>query len=561
MGSGLVAGVIAVAVCIGCRAAVAAAPSIGVETLQPSSPQPTTAAITSGLADPGFAPVNAGALESGSGSIWLRLRTHETFAPTGTPALVVHRMRGVAVELYGSGGEAGAAPLRAVVIPEFRERQADLFVVPGGFSPDRPLYARVETHGRRIEDLRFMEATFEDALAQSAAHERTIALAVGALLALSIAALLIWLVLSEKLFLMYAGFFSLQALYIAYLSGQGFEWPALSWGGILGSKAWNVPVALSGAIACLFVRDVADLNSFSPRVYGIFRWLALAFLLLALANFALPPGLNWLLQGVGNATFIGTAVFTLVVAFLAWRRGSRAAGWFLVAWGLLEGYTIANAAHFLLGDSADAERLLYFRLPLSMVTAAVFAALGVAYRLRDQRRALTDAELLAQTDSLTGVLNRRSIIERLDASFQRSRIRNVPISLLFIDLDFFKNINDTYGHAAGDACLRAIVGPIQSELRQSDVIGRYGGEEFIVILNNADASAAHPIAERILKRVANIHVDGFGAPIALTCSIGVAASDSLAVSGEQLIARADAAVYAAKNAGRNRVRVAQPLAI
>ena len=210
----------------------------------------------------------------------------------------------------------------------------------------------------------------------------------------------------------------------------------------------------------------------------------------------------------------------------------------------------------LLAHAGNAERLLYFGLPLSMVVAAVLVALGVADRLRDQRIALTEAERRAQIDALTGVLNRRSLVERLEAACSRARARDLPIALLFIDLDHFKAINDTRGHAAGDACLRAIVSPIQAELRQSDVIGRYGGEEFVVILSSADTAAARPIAERILERVAGIRVEGFGEPICVTCSIGVAGSDHLGVWGEELIARADAAVYEAKNAGRNRVQTA-----
>jgi diguanylate cyclase (GGDEF)-like protein len=128
---------------------------------------------------------------------------------------------------------------------------------------------------------------------------------------------------------------------------------------------------------------------------------------------------------------------------------------------------------------------------------------------------------------------------------------------LFIDLDHFKQINDSFGHQAGDACLRSIIPPIHAELRQSDVIGRYGGEEFVVILSSADASAAVPIAQRILERVAQVQIDGFGRPIQLTCSIGIAASDTLGVWGEHLIAQADAAVYVAKRAGRNQVQLAR----
>jgi len=250
----------------------------------------------------------------------------------------------------------------------------------------------------------------------------------------------------------------------------------------------------------------------------------------------------------------------LVVAFMAWRKGSRSAGWFLIAWTLLEAFTIATTIRLLLNTGEDHDKVIYLGLPLSMVAAALLIALGIADRLRDQRRALSEAERHAQIDSLTGVLNRRSLVERLDSACIRARARGLPISLLFIDLDHFKEINDSFGHQAGDACLAAIIAPIQAELRQSDVIGRYGGEEFVVILSSADTAAAHPIAQRILERVASVRVAGFGEPIGLTCSIGVATSDMLGVWGEHLIAQADAAVYQAKRSGRNRVEVAMPLA-
>jgi diguanylate cyclase (GGDEF)-like protein len=323
--------------------------------------------------------------------------------------------------------------------------------------------------------------------------------------------------------------------------------------------SWNIAAALSGAVACLFVREIAELQRFSPRVYKLFGWFAIAFVVLAFGNFTDVIGLDDIVVALGNLMFVVSAVTTLVVAFLAWRRDNRAAGWFLIAWGLLEAATIATALHLQFSrDSGESALLLYYVLPASMVAAAVLIALGVADRLRDQRLALTDAERRAQSDALTGVLNRRSLLERLDSACLRARARGLPIALLFIDLDHFKQINDTYGHPAGDACLKAIIGPIQSELRQSDVIGRYGGEEFVVILSSADAAAAQPIAERIRQRVAEISVPGFGASIHLTCSIGIATSDMLGVWGEHLIARADEAVYAAKRCGRNCVQIAAP---
>jgi hypothetical protein len=169
----------------------------------------------------------------------------------------------------------------------------------------------------------------------------------GALMAMALAALLIWFVLGEPLFILYATLFSLQALYITYLSGQGFDWPWLSYAQPLGSFAWNVPVGLSGAAACLLAREIADLRHFSPRVYSIYGWFAVAFVAVTIANVAKFVGFGAAVNAVGNVMFATLAAFTLVVAFLAWRRGNRAAGWFLIAWGLLEGVTMTAAVRFL----------------------------------------------------------------------------------------------------------------------------------------------------------------------------------------------------------------------
>ena len=258
--------------------------------------------------------------------------------------------------------------------------------------------------------------------------------------------------------------------------------------------------------------------------------------------------------------FLGAGVFVLVVAFLAWRRGNRAAGWFLFAWILLETFAIVTSARLLFTRAAADELLFYYGLPGSMVASAILTSLGVADRLRQQRHALTEAERRAKTDPLTGVLNRRSLLEQLEGACRASRSNGLPIAVLFLDLDFFKSINDSFGHAAGDACLAAVIPPIQAELRQSDIIGRYGGEEFVVVLTGADAMAAEPIAERIRQRVSETLIEGHGRPIQLTCSIGVASSVPLGVWGEALIAHADTAVYAAKRLGRNRVQVAIDLA-
>lgn len=541
-------------------AAIAADSTFEIRELSAAVVNPTVGALTSGSLDDKFAPPT-GAAPRGRGAFWLKLKAADLLLPGGIPVVVMHAARQTRGEVFAARGGATVSLPLATRLPGFRGTQNTVFTLIEGLDPGQSLYVHVDVAGNDSEPVSFFGSTLDRTLAQGAEHARMIALTFGALMSLALAALLIWLLLAERLFILYATLFFLQALYVAYLSGQGFEWPWLSLAQPLTSFAWNVPVSLSGAVACLFTREITNLQHFSPRVHAAFGWFAVAFVLVTIANLAKFFGYGVWVNAIGNLIFIAAAIFTVVVAFLAWRRGNRAAGWFLIAWGVLEGFTMTAAVRFLFGASADSSpALYYYGLPLSMVAAAVLVALGVADRLRAQRAALTDAERRAQTDPLTGVLNRRSLLERLDAACQRARARGLPIALLFIDLDHFKQINDSFGHQAGDACLRAIIDPIHAELRQSDVIGRYGGEEFVVILSSADAAAANPIAHRILERVAGVSVDGFGKPIRLTCSIGIAASDTLGVWGEHLIKHADAAVYAAKRMGRNQVQMAAPLA-
>jgi diguanylate cyclase (GGDEF)-like protein len=547
-------------------AAMAAESTFDVQALNAEVGDLTVGAVTSGSLDNQFEPLASGRPRSRGAVFWVKLKSAEHLTPAGAPeagipVVVVHAAQRTKADLYAARAGAAVALPRAVQLPGFRGTQDTVFTYVEGLHVGQSLYARVTVAGGDSEPVTFFSSTLDRTLARGAEHARMIALAFGALTAMALAALLIWFVLKDRLFILYATLFFLQALYVAYLSGQGFDWPWLSYARPLTSFAWNVPVGLSGAVACLFVREIADLKHFSPRIYAIFGWFAAAFVVITIANLAKFLGFGIWVNALGNVMFAVAAVFTLVVAFLAWRGGNRAAGWFLIAWTVLEGFTITAAVRFLFQASTDSSPLLYYYgLPLSMVAAAVLIALGVADRLRVQRAALTEAERRAQTDPLTGVLNRRSLIERLDAACLRARARGLPIALLFIDLDHFKQINDSFGHQAGDACLRAIIDPIHAELRQSDVIGRYGGEEFVVILSSADAAAANPIAQRILERVAGVCVEGFGKPIRLTCSIGIAASDTLGVWGEHLIAQADAAVYVAKRRGRNQVQMAVPLA-
>lgn len=163
---------------------------------------------------------------------------------------------------------------------------------------------------------------------------------------------------------------------------------------------------------------------------------------------------------------------------------------------------------------------------------------------------------MATQDPLTGIANRTSLIDQLSDLFERSKRHGENFSLLFLDIDHFKSINDSYGHHVGDEAPKHAVAVISKHMRPADVFGRYGGEEFLLGLLDCDAEKARRCAERFRQAIDAITIDpGNGnAPINLTISVGVATVDDQTPDIDAFINNADQAVYAAKRAGRNCVR-------
>jgi diguanylate cyclase (GGDEF)-like protein len=176
-------------------------------------------------------------------------------------------------------------------------------------------------------------------------------------------------------------------------------------------------------------------------------------------------------------------------------------------------------------------------------------------QIERQRREL---ERLATTDVLTGVFNRRVLLERLELELRRCRRYGSRVCVLLLDVDHFKRVNDSYGHLAGDAVLVALGQILRTRVRGTDVAGRYGGEEFCVVLPETDLEAGRELAERLRQRVAaEAFRAGGGAAFRVTCSVGVAQFDSARQKVTDLLQAADAALYRAKQQGRDRVCVAE----
>ncbi|MDH5823958.1 two-component regulator propeller domain-containing protein [Luteimonas sp. RD2P54] len=198
-----------------------------------------------------------------------------------------------------------------------------------------------------------------------------------------------------------------------------------------------------------------------------------------------------------------------------------------------------------------------YRLRVRVLTArARELARLVDERTRDLEAARARFEQMSRTDALTGLPNRRDLSQRLAGEWARAQRKGLMLAVVLVDVDHFKQFNDTHGHTAGDACLQRIAAVLEDGVgRGSDVIGRWGGEEFLALLPDTDVEGAERVGRRICEAVAALRIPHAGAPSGCV-SISAGAAAALAVAGasvDALVARADAALYRAKDEGRNRV--------
>ncbi len=423
-------------------------------------------------------------------------------------------------------------------------RRALVFPLSG----DGPVHVKVE--GARYP----LRVAVEPGRAYAAAdlwHVRLVLPAVGVVLGVSLAVLLFWAMLRDRVYLLYAGAMLFQLLYALCSYGEAYAWPGLSVLARFGAQGiWAVGTLATILLVYLWL-DYAGLRKVTPRLAAAVRVVGAygGGLTLVLLVSPWPADKAWF-PDIANALFLLTNAIALVTLVVAWRRGQRHAAYVLIAWVPLLAFTMARALRFSVGERA--EPWLEYGLPWVQAFTAVVLALGLADRMLTFRRERDRAKAHAERDGLTGVLNRGGIEHRLDwALIERERER-MPVSLLFIDLDNFKQINDRHGHALGDACLRAVTRAVSEQFQYGDQLGRLGGEEFVLVLSGVELPAALRIAEQVGARIRRDCANVEGVAVAVTASIGAAqARDGDSVAS--LIARADQAMYAAKRAGGDRV--------
>ena len=317
-------------------------------------------------------------------------------------------------------------------------------------------------------------------------------------------------------------------------------------------------------LSSVFVGMIAAVYQFQGRPV---RWplllapplLVLVFVSVFIDNFPARVSFVGLVIGL-------QAVWALLAA-LSHRHATVGRGqWLLVAGLLLEAVVLGVRALVAISTHSEATNILQSSALQTLTFLATFSvvlvsSVGFVFMSRD--RADENNRVLAALDPLTGVANRRSLIAALDRDVARAQRMREPMALMMVDIDHFKDVNDRYGHPAGDRVLCSVVNVLRQRVRAQDLVGRYGGEEFMVLLPDTGLVGAEQLAHALCKAVEESRCPADGVPgpgIAVTVSIGVFGGRlESGDSWDMLIAAADRALYQAKNNGRNRVEVATGL--
>jgi diguanylate cyclase (GGDEF)-like protein len=211
-----------------------------------------------------------------------------------------------------------------------------------------------------------------------------------------------------------------------------------------------------------------------------------------------------------------------------------------------------SLATFLHGAPYDLAQTSSFQTPALVVNFIFICIMGLFFVLMLSSELVAIVEAQSLYDHVSGALNRRGIDQRLALELVRAERNGYQLAIALIDIDHFKQINDTAGHAAGDAALKQVVEVISARLRSYDFFGRYGGDEFLLVLPQTSCDDALRIAERIEQAASGLSVSRFALPISLSIGLTIA---TFRESSSSMLARADMALYNAKQAGRNCTRI------
>lgn len=394
---------------------------------------------------------------------------------------------------------------------------------------------------------------------------------------------LLFITLRDSTYFWYVGSVLFMALMFTTLNGQAYRylWPnAIQWN--------NVALLFMICLACIFAgqfsKQFLQLKKVMPRMNKVVT--GIIGLCIGVAAISWWGPYHILVQVVVAITIVLAAMAFTIGVYQVY-LGDRSARWYLLAWsvfllgvivitlnktGLMPANFLTNNAaqigsvlevvllSFALADRINREKILRFAAQQALLQTTEKMKEDLEERVQARTHELETLnqklERLSETDQLTGLKNRRHLELKIEEEFNRCARYNHVISVLMIDVDHFKSVNDKYGHAAGDECLRTIASHLIGGVRlPPDVAARFGGEEFCLLLPETSNKGAVAVAERIRQSIHGSVISSDRSMFSVSISIGVYTQIGGEYNGEQALKNADAALYQAKDAGRNRVTV------
>lgn len=405
----------------------------------------------------------------------------------------------------------------------------------------------------------------------------------GVMAALTLTACLLFVFLRQLNFLFFGMYLASYGLVMASFSGYAYQflWPGDA---VLQQRLPTVLIAVTVLSGILMGRRFLDTPRLVPRSEWLYRLVAAAAVTGAVTHLALP--------GHAGSQIVIASVLVLLPGVLylgvrCARMGDQVAKYWLTGWLLyvtgvcsVALYTFGWLPHNMLtaygmylGSLADfislslalSARVWILRSEKAQEVEAVAAELAdlnnnletiVSERTRELERRNRELSELAIRDSLTGLYNHSTSIELLDQLLQQSQRYEFPVATIMVDIDHFKAINDSFGHQIGDRVLEAVAAALTDSVRGADVVGRYGGEEFLIAMPHADALAAREFGERLLRSVREIEIPASQGG-SITASIGATVyyPHGAGDSAQEVIQRADEALYRSKAEGRDRFTI------
>lgn len=420
--------------------------------------------------------------------------------------------------------------------------------LPVGSSLSAPILLKLEPSSMLAAPERFQLQSLDDFLLQDSNWLAFATACFAVMVAMAVMALCFAVMLRDVTFAWYTGYMLCYVVVQGVQTGFVFHPLGLTW--LAGSEVLvgASATALSVSFASLFISRFCDLQRYAPALNVPVVSLGFAMPLIVVLRCTGVGALVAMAQTLVNPVLILGALLLLVTALAAGVRGSRQAWFFLAGWTPLLVLTAMTSAQTT-GALPSLDWLNDASIGMGAFEAIVLS-LGLADRALTMRRDRDHVRVLADHDALTNILNRRAWTEAANRMLASGPERS--IAMLFLDLDHFKTLNDLQGHAAGDRALVAVAEVLSNELRPTDLLGRYGGEEFVAMLHDVSQEQALHVATRLCRRVHRMEIPVNLNDLRLSVSIGLAMR-SMGDTLESLIERADQAMYYVKLHGRNHV--------